>query len=99
MYYEKIIPNTKSLIYIFCISSQVNSTCKHLEQVDGLPVMGFFTLDHAVLLAVLGQLLTYLIIMLEFKNQGKKSIDTYKLIHALQGLGVELNNVTAAAPI
>ncbi len=60
--------------------------------------MGFFTLDRAVLLAVLGQLLTYLIIMLEFKNQDKKSIDAYELILALQGLGVELNNETAAAP-
>ncbi len=66
---------------------------------DGLSAMGFFTLDRAVLLAVLGQLLTYLIIMLEFKNQDKKSIDAYELIQALQGLGVELNNETAAAPI
>lgn len=38
-----------------------------LGRVDGLPVMGFFTVRRGLLLAILGHLLTYLIIMIEFK--------------------------------
>ncbi len=35
----------------------------------GVPVMGFFSLDRSMVLAILGQTLTYMIIMLEFKNE------------------------------
>ncbi len=42
-----------------------------LERCKGLDVLGLFTLNRAVLLGGLGQLLTYLIILIEFKMDDK----------------------------
>lgn len=38
---------------------------------DGLPVLGFFQLKRGVLLAILSNMLTYLIILIEFKLDDK----------------------------
>ncbi len=38
-----------------------------LQRVDGMPILGFFTLKRGILLAILSNLLTYLIILIEFK--------------------------------
>ncbi len=38
-----------------------------LDRVDGLPALGFFTLKRGILLAIISNLLTYLIILFEFK--------------------------------
>ena len=42
-----------------------------LEKCKGLDVLGFFTLNRGGLLAAFGHLLTYLIILIEFKMDDK----------------------------
>ncbi len=52
-----------------CMYTKVKATRRLLNRMDGVPVMGFFSVDRGMVLVIFGQTLTYLIIMLEFKNE------------------------------
>ncbi len=44
-----------------------NQAKELLQRVDGMPILGFFTLKRGILLAILSNIVTYLIILIEFK--------------------------------
>ncbi len=48
-------------------SKEAKQVWRLYSQINGLPVNGFFTINRSILLAILSHILTYLIILIEFK--------------------------------
>ncbi len=56
-------------------SHQVHSTRLLLDRIGGLSMMDFFSMYRSVLLGVFSLVLTYLIIMLEFKKEDPAQVE------------------------
>ncbi len=62
-----------------------------------MSVMGLFSIDRGMLLVIIGETLTYLIILIEFKNDDSSSMEGYNFNGTGNGEGGIFNGTTGEA--